>query len=414
MKATEKQELLFKCGKVFSPATPISTRELFAGRTEQIRLVGEAVHTRGRHAIIFGERGVGKTSLANILRVLLGDEQTIVVKINCHNEDTFVKVWRSALSEIEIVEEEEAAGFKPHRARPVRTPADTIEDKVGPEDLRRVLGAISRYNPVVIIFDEFDRLQGNKIQRLFADTIKNFSDNSINTTFVIVGVANDVSELIKEHESVNRSLVQIKMPRMKGHELQEIITKAIQELGMAIETEALELLVMLSQGLPHYTHLLGNESTVTTIQDGRKRITVADAKNGIGEALNKTQHSILEAYQNAIRGQRKGTLFRQALLACALAEVDPEGFFISADVREPFSKIMKKSYDIPGFSQHLDKFSSDASRGPVLERAGTSRRFRFRFKNPLLQPYVIMRGLADGMLEGELLDLLRAKHLQQQ
>jgi hypothetical protein len=54
-------------------------------------------------------------------------------------------------------------------------------------------------------------------------------------------------------------------------------------------------------------------------------------------------------------------------------------------------------------------FFLDASR-PVLEKAGTSRRFRCSFKNPLLQPYIIMRGLADTMLEGELLELLRAKH----
>ena len=76
---------------------------------------------------------------------------------------------------------------------------------------------------------------------------------------------------------------------------------------------------------------------------------------------------LLEAYQNATSGQRKGTLFRQALLACALARVDAQGYFVSAAVREPFSRIMGKEYQIPGFSQHLDKFSSDPSRGPVLE-----------------------------------------------
>jgi Cdc6-like AAA superfamily ATPase len=366
------------------------------------------------HAIIFGERGVGKTSLANILKALLGGEATVVAKVNCHSEDTFAKLWRSALSQVQIVEERDAIGFRPHKNTKVRNLSDAIDDSTGPEDIRRVLQAISLQKPMVVIFDEFDRLQSSKIQKLFADTIKNFSDNAVNVTFVIVGVAHDVSGLIKEHESVVRSLVQIKMPRMQPNELKEIVTKAMQELGMSIEEEALELLVLLSQGLPHYTHLLGNESAVITINDGRKSITIVDAKKGINAALNKTQHSIMEEYQNAIRGQRKGTLFRQALLACALAEVDPEGYFISAAVREPFSKIMKESYDIPGFSQHLDKFCSDQTRGPVLEKAGTSRRFRFRFKSPLLQPYVIMRGLADGMLEGELLDLLRAKHRQQQ
>jgi Cdc6-like AAA superfamily ATPase len=409
MTEIDKQELVFKAGKVFSPATPINTRDLFAGRTHQIGLVGKAVHTRGQHAIIFGERGVGKTSLANILTALLENENSIVVKITCHNDDTYAKVWKNALSEIEIVREEDGIGLRPEKRTSVSTAAESIDEKVGPEDIRRVLGPIGKQASVVVIFDEFDRLHAQKAQRLFADTIKNFSDHALNTTLVIVGVANDVSGLIREHASIDRCLVQIKMPRMEPDELEEIINKAMRELGISITKDALNLLIMLSQGLPHYTHSLGYESTLATIEGGKREITLEGAKNGVKKALDKIQHSILEAYQNAIRGQRKGTLFREALLACALAEVDEQGYFISAAVREPLSEITGKEYDIPGFSQHLDKFSSDESRGPVLEKAGTSRRFRFRFRNPLLQPYVIMRGLADGMLDGELLRLLRAK-----
>lgn len=180
---------------------------------------------------------------------------------------------------------------------------------------------------------------------------------------------------------------------------------------MTMTSDALDLLILLSQGLPHFVHLLGQESTVAALNDGRKKVTLADAKAGIQSALSKTQQSVLDAYQMATVGQRKGTLFRQVLLACAIAEVDEQGYFVSAAVREPLSKIMGRHYDIPGFSQHLDKFSSDPTRGPVLEKAGTSRRFRFRFANPLLQPYVIMRGLADETLQGELLDLLRAKQV---
>jgi energy-coupling factor transporter ATP-binding protein EcfA2 len=105
MDQSEKQELLFRCSRVYSPAAPIDTQDLFAGRTEQIQLAGQAVHTRGQHAIIFGERGVGKTSLANILKSFLGDEKTLVVKLNCHQSDSFYQLWHSALSEIEMLEE---------------------------------------------------------------------------------------------------------------------------------------------------------------------------------------------------------------------------------------------------------------------------------------------------------------------
>ncbi len=53
--------------EAFSPGAPVQERDLFAGRIEQLRALVDSVQQRGRHAIVFGERGVGKTSLANIL-----------------------------------------------------------------------------------------------------------------------------------------------------------------------------------------------------------------------------------------------------------------------------------------------------------------------------------------------------------
>ena len=65
---TAQREMLdFEAGKVFTPAVPVSERELFSGRIDQLRRVFDAINQHGQHAIIFGERGVGKTSLANII-----------------------------------------------------------------------------------------------------------------------------------------------------------------------------------------------------------------------------------------------------------------------------------------------------------------------------------------------------------
>jgi hypothetical protein len=72
--------------------------------------------------------------------------------------------------------------------------------------------------------------------------------------------------------------------------------------------------------------------------------------------------------------------------------------FAAADVRDPLSMIMGKPYDIPAFAQHLNDLS-DSARGPVLQKKGSTRRFRYRFINPLLQPYVIMKGLSEGLIE---------------
>jgi DNA-binding NtrC family response regulator len=50
-----------EAGTVFTPSAPINDKALFAGRIDQVRQVMDAVSQRGRHAVIYGERGVGKT-----------------------------------------------------------------------------------------------------------------------------------------------------------------------------------------------------------------------------------------------------------------------------------------------------------------------------------------------------------------
>jgi len=83
------------------------------------------------------------------------------------------------------------------------------------------------------------------------------------------------------------------------------------------------------------------------------------------------------------------------LLASALASEDEFGFFSAADVRERLATITGKEHPTGSFAQHLDELT-EPDRGAVLQKRGAPRRFRYRFVNPLLQPYVVMRGLSEG------------------
>jgi len=72
----------------------------------------------------------------------------------------------------------------------------------------------------VIILDEFDRVHDEDSRVLMADTIKTLSDQLVSTTMVIVGVADDVNQLISSHASIDRNLVQVLMPRMSKSDRQ--------------------------------------------------------------------------------------------------------------------------------------------------------------------------------------------------
>src|SRR5437660_286786 len=112
-----KAELLAKrAATVFQPRTPITTKELFAGRWNELTDISDAVHQAGLHVVIYGERGVGKTSLANVIEptiwVLDGhnpgeDPETntiperLVLKAVANTGDTFSTLWYRSLGDLQ-------------------------------------------------------------------------------------------------------------------------------------------------------------------------------------------------------------------------------------------------------------------------------------------------------------------------
>ena len=127
-----------------------------------------------------------------------------------------------------------------------------------------------------------------------------------------------------------------------------------------------------------------------------------DVRAAISVAVSKADYTIVSAYHSATNSPREN-LFPQVLLACALARKDELGFFSAADVRDPMSSIMEKTYDIPAFSRHLNDFCEE-KRGPVLQKMGVKKRFRYRFINPMVEPYVTMKGLATGLITEDVLN----------
>jgi len=400
-------QLALEAGNVFRHASPIDEASLFAGRIGQIRQAIDAIFQPGQHAIIYGERGVGKTSLANILSGILEGRKVRVLapRVNCDSADTYTSLWQKVFSDIEIISESRAAGFTGEETIQLELLTDELPDVITTNDVRRLLTKLSHKTIFIITLDELDRLPHGEVRSLLADTIKVLSDHSVPATLILVGVADSVDELIAEHQSVERALIQILMPRMSVDELHEIINKGLERLTMEIEDDALRHISLLSQGFPHYTHLIGLYATREALDENTKTIQLKHVAQAIRSAIEKSHQSILNNYIKAIRSSRRESLFKQVLLACALAEKDPLGFFTASAVRKPMSLIMGKMFDIPSFSRHLKEFCEEV-RGSILNKTGGVRRVRFRFSHPLMQPHITMHGFADGLINMETLEKL--------
>jgi hypothetical protein len=382
-------------GESFRPAAPIDRRGLFSGRADEIAELYSVIPQPGQHAVVYGERGVGKTSLATVVGELLRGSGILVARATCDSSDDFSTVWRKALSELAFNKTTQGVGFA-STATETSTPASGLlgPDPVTPHAVQRALASLGQQTQVAVVFDEFDRLgeADGKARALFADTIKTLSDRVSPATVVIVGVADDVGELIREHASVERALVQIRMPRMSRDELAEIATKGVESARMTIAKPSVSRITALSQGLPHYTHLLTQLAAQCALSGRRSDIAVRDVDTAVGRAIERAQQSVTDAYYRATAGN--GDTRRRVLLACALADEDDFGFFSSEDLGEPLGKIAGEGGDsLEGDLLELARTES------VLQRREQAGADRYRFVNPLLQPYVVMRGLSEGLVK---------------
>lgn len=399
----EGYERVRRARSAFSPTAPINRRDLFAGRTAQMISLVDAVDEPGQHVVLFGERGVGKTSLVAVASELLSTG-ALTVRVNCSASDTFPAVWKRAFSEISLSLPKPGVGFGGSDSSEQVSLASALglPDELTPDHVRAALRQLATGQPIVVFFDEFDRIANRDTHREFSDCIKTLSDHAIPVTIVLVGVADDVEDLIIEHASVERALAQINMPRMNNEELSEIVLKGLKSIDSTIDAVALQRVTRLSQGLPHYTHLLAQHAAVNAVLRDAPQVSPKDVEVAVKNSLKKTQESIASTYYKATYSAREN-LYKQVLLACAVATADDRGYFSAAAVRDSLSSMLGRRMEIPSFSMHLSAFTSN-ERGHVLRREGVQRKFRYRFANPLLQPYVLMRGISDGLLPASSLD----------
>lgn len=398
---TKEQQfrLATEVGIYFHPSSPIGSKELFAGRLKQIQQVFEAIFQMGLHVIIFGERGVGKTSLANILKDLSpGGGQLSSVRVQCNNGDTFESIWYRVFNTMQLIVSEKNVGFKSHENAQKVSPGHFFNqtDFFSPDVVRDALITVKEIYQIIII-DEFDRVN-NEAKRMFADLIKNLSDYTVSSTIVLIGVGESVNDLVEEHASIARALKQIQMPRMNNNEIETIIRTGINKLSMQIDNDALNHITLMAQGLPYYAHSLGLYATQDAIINFSFNIDMRNINNAINTAIESSQQSIKTNYRNAIASARKENLFSDVLLAAAIAAKQSEfGEFAAQDICIPLGKIKGKMCEIPSFARHLNEFSN-SDRGNILTKLGVSRRYKYKFTDPLMQPFVIMYGLVENKI----------------
>jgi hypothetical protein len=398
----QKRELLLQTA--FRPATPINSMDLFAGRQFQSRALLAAVNQNGRHAVLFGERGVGKSSLANVLLFLIeypGSPKLVPI-VQCTRSDTFGTLWGRVFAELTRLIQKMGDSGQPLEIpkecrRLLRLASEAFFEGITMDAVKAVLSAIGDLSVLVVVLDEFDTLEGPELRHQIADTIKYLSDRNCPCTILVVGVADDVDGLIEDHRSIERCLAQVNLPRMSRDEIEEIVIRCLRRAEMTAEPAALHEISRISSGLPPYAHLIGLYSGLHAAESNSPIVSSADVTMSLPAAIENSHHTVKSAYVRAIESSQPTAKYREMLTACALTRTNELGFFSPSDVRDPLSLVLRKPATIEAFARHLHMFCSEDG-GPVLRRQVLKKRPQFRFINPLMQPYALMRALSDGLI----------------
>jgi Cdc6-like AAA superfamily ATPase len=395
-----------------TPSDTIKTPDRLFGRASSLTKIDRALNSPGRQIFIYGDRGVGKTSLALTAAFLHTGPENMPIYSLCGRTSRFGEIIQAiGNSKIPIEERIEPAesgggfnfslpggggiGFSPrNKGRSSVTVPQTLNDAY---DIIRYVTS-GRRGTTMIVMDEMERIESESERQHFAEFIKDLPELQEDVRFIFCGIAQDVTELLQAHPSAGRILENIKLERLHHSDLWQILTAVALKLGVEVQRETLIRIGQISDGFPHYVHLIG-ESLFWSMFDDPKEVAKSGAthfKAAIEGALQRTEATLRAQYDKAIHKTRNTDDYEEALWALADSTAD----------RRQITEIFSSSYGwISGKRPKRRKMTREQlnqrylsmrkeSHGRIVAGYGSG---WFAFRESIMRGYVRLRGEAKGI-----------------
>ena len=249
------------------------------------------------------------------------------------------------------------------------------------QQFRALLGTIRKDNQhkdgLLILIDEFDTI---KDKTGFASIVKACSSEFVK--FGVIGIGSNVSELIKDHSSINRQIDFIDVPLMPELERLQIIKKAEYRVDHAIvfNEEAMNEICDKSEGFPYFVHLLGKEAMLLAFERNSTKVSMSDI-----ETLSNiiSEGRLTNIFENVYHESVKNSPQREILLKLFAEEGSNEIFS-----EQIYS--LAKEMEISNPSQLMKQLTSpdNSMTTPVLTKI---RDKYYRFTDPVFKVYAKIR-----------------------
>lgn len=163
LEAPPSPQPIHRRNEPFTPTRPQRGSGL-VGRRAELRRIIEAFWDEHAHVVLYADRGQGKTSLANRIIELLGNEGFAIGRYVCSNVSDFDDIIRGQARDLApsflAVPLRDGEGLQGcEAALPARA--------VSPADVVALPGRLNAQR-VVLIVDEFDRLESEQTKSMIA------------------------------------------------------------------------------------------------------------------------------------------------------------------------------------------------------------------------------------------------------
>jgi hypothetical protein len=403
----EEDEFVRIIHQNLSPTAPIQLEENLYGRGKQLRIIKQALYAPGRSIFIYGDRGVGKTSLAHTVAFKQQSANRDPVFLACSPQATFSSIMSDAIRGLQKSTDGRSKQSTAHKGTlglpgvasyQVDYTRERVDSTVDPSmDLNRVIAILTEIGgkeDSVIVIDEFDRIASDAERSYFADFIKQIGDQRIGIRFVFCGVGESLEKLLGAHGSCYRYLESIELPRLSWDARWEIIDRAASALRVTVGDRARFRIAAISDGFPHYVHLVCEKLFWEMFEDPQACITADNSHytNAVAAAVLGIEQHLKQAYDVAVMQMNDG--YEEVLWAVA----DHSDLIRRSDsVYASYSDIMSSLDRTPlgrtAFAARLRKLKSDEC-GSILtsNRAGW-----FQFRESIVRGYVRLRAEEKGI-----------------
>lgn len=389
----ERKIVKSRIREIFTPHQPIQSVNLFFGREKEVSRVIEVLNTPGQHSLLFGDRGVGKSSLANVSANLILEQLSgnRIIRKRCDNQDCFKTIVSDLLIEIghDPYEEPNATqkSISIGGGNIKGVPLPKIESKsvknkgvTTKYDSPSWVAKNTAHLKAIFIIDELDAVRDPNEKRKIAELIKFLSDEGSTLKVLLVGIAETASELTAGHPSVNRCLKETRIPRMGNEELKEIIRSGSIALDLNYGNKVISRIAKISSGYAHFTHLLALKAGEDAIAEERENITVIDLESATNKAIDDSEGTLRSIYNEAIRSATSDD-YKRILLSAALC--NPEEIRAS-ELREKYEFITGKNITQGKLNNYFKRLVSE-THDSILRRIAKG---VYRFNDPRMPAFV--------------------------